>query len=144
MPELQAFESIELAAKLPGGIPAEVLAVISARFFSEDACTKWFFDRYYPDGPRCPECRAPIVSERSLQSFRALRRFTCSGCGKQPRATHGTVLQNSSLSPRSLMLLAAMCGWGIEHREIARVIGIAPDTVREWRDKFAALAEVGH
>lgn len=144
MPELQALSKSRPTAGFPPGIPGEVLAVLTAKFFAEETCNEWFFRRYYPQGPCCPECQAPILSEKSLQNFHLLRRFTCPRCGSQPRATHGTVLQHSPLTPRELILLAALCGWGVEHREIGRILGIAPETVRAWRDKFAALAEVGH
>jgi len=131
------------AASLSRGIPQEAREAFSADFLDDEYCRQWFLSRYYPDGPRCPECKAPI-SKRSLQNFRSLRRFTCGSCGTQPRATKGTVLQDSPFTPKELFLLAVLIDLDVDDRQIARIVDVSKETVRTWREKFSALAEVGH
>jgi len=73
-----------------------------------------------------------------------LRRFTCGSCGTQPRATKGTVLQDSPFTPKELFLLAVLIDLDVDDRQIARIVDVSKETVRTWREKFSALAEVGH
>lgn len=131
------------ADKITAGIPQEARAVFSAEFLDSAKVLQWFLSRYYPDGYKCPDCGAP-VSEKAIISFLSLKRFTCSGCGSQPRATKGTVLQDSPFTPNQLYLLALLIHFGVSDREIAAILAVAPLTVTNWRAKLEALAEVGH
>lgn len=129
--------------KFPAGFADDARARLSAEFLNPARCLQWFLERYYPDGYVCPDCGAP-VSDLALPGFLALKRFTCSGCGKQPRATHGTVLQGSTFSPTELFLLSLLISFGVDDREIARILSISVTTATTWRDKLAAVAEAGH
>lgn len=129
--------------KFPAGVPNDVRGILSAEFLSGPRCLQWFLERYYPEGYHCPDCGAP-VTEKTLPSFLELKRFTCCGCGKQPRATNGTVLQGSTFTPAELYLLALLISFGTDDKEIARVLSISTATATAWREKLAALAEVGH
>lgn len=129
--------------KSSAGFADDARARLSAEFLNPARCLQWFLERYYPDGYVCPDCGAP-VSDLALHGFLALKRFTCSGCGKQPRATHGTVLQGSTFTPAELFLLSLLISFGVDDREIARILSISASTATAWRDKLAALAEAGH
>lgn len=131
------------AAQNSRSLPSEARLAFTAEFLDEARCRQWFIERYYPDGICCPDCKAPIESERSRATFLDLRRFTCAACGSQPKATKGTVLQDSPLTPRDLYLLSILIDLDIDDRETARIVGVSRETVGNWRDKFAALAEVG-
>lgn len=131
-------------ANLSRGIPQEAREQLAAEFLDDTRCRQWFLNRYYPDGLCCPDCGAAVVSERSRATFIDLRRFTCGVCGSQPKATKGTVLQDSPFTPRELFLLAVLIDFGVDDREIARILRISRETAASWRDKLAALAEVGH
>ena len=128
--------------KFPAGFADDARARLSAEFLNPARCLQWFLERYYPDGFHCPDCGAP-VSEKTLPSFLELKRFTCC-CGKQPRATNGTVLQGTTFTPAELYLLALLISFGTDDKEIARVLSISTATATAWREKLAALAEVGH
>lgn len=129
--------------KFPAGFADDARARLSAEFLNPARCLQWFLDRYYPAGYCCPDCGAAIT-EKTLPSFIALKRFTCAGCNTQPRATHGTVLQGSTFSPTELFLLSLLISFGVDDREIARILSISTATATAWRDKLAALAEAGH
>lgn len=144
MPLYQEVVTVGVSSGSTMTMPEEIRRGFGVRFFSEQECDRWFFGRYYPDGARCPECGAEVTSEKSRQNFYALRRFTCSACHRQPRATKGTVLQDSPLSPRELIALCLLLSLGVDLAEVGRLVGYSADTVRAWRDKFVALAEVGH
>jgi transposase-like protein len=119
------------------GMPSEVLGLVRARFFSEEECTRWFINRYYPAGPVCPDCGAPVLAERSLQNFHALRRFTCHACGRQPFATKGTPLhKRPGMTPHKLFLLALLDAMSVPRAEIARICEVDLDTVTAWRRRF--------
>lgn len=129
--------------KFPAGFADDARARLSAEFLNPERCLQWFLERYYPGGYVCPDCGAS-VSDLALPGFLALKRFTCSGCGKQPRATHGTVLHHSSFTPTELYLLSLLISIGANDREIARLLSISSARAELWRDKLTALVEAGH
>lgn len=120
------------------GLPIEVLKIVDANFFDDAECTRWWLDRCYPSGPRCPDCGASITHPQTLQSFHSLKRFTCPGCGRQPRATKGTILEGAHLSPRQLFLLCLLIGLNAPKTLIASTLDCALETVNSWSDRLAA------
>lgn len=132
----------QLTEKNTAGFADRAASAFTADFLNAAFCLQWFLDRYYPDGYRCPDCGAP-VSDRCLDSFLALRRFTCSECGGQPRATKRTILQDSGFNPSELYLLCLLISYGLDDSAIARTLSVSAATVNTWRAKIAALDEVG-
>ncbi len=124
-------------------LPVDALVVLSDRFFDRETCIDWFLDRCYPAGPACPRCGGAITSEAQLKRWRELMRLQCPHCAKKIKATIGTVLAESHLDPRGLFVILALLGLGVELDAVARVAGVSPATVRNWREKVLALAEVG-
>jgi len=120
-----------------GGISAEVGALLSPEFLDADRCRQWFLDREYNGVPRCPDCGA-VVSDRCLDSFNRLPRFTCSSCGQRPRATKGTILQDSPFTPSDLFMLCALIDLQLDDRKIAAIMRVSRETIITWRDKLAA------
>jgi len=123
-------------------LPADAVAVLSAAFFDAAACTDWFLERCYPDGPRCPRCGFHITGQRAQVRWRELKRITCQSCERKIKATNGTLLQESHLDPRQLFILLSLLGLGVEPAAVARVVGVTQTTILNWRDKVIALAEV--
>lgn len=123
-------------------LPADAVAALSDRFFDRETCVDWFLGRCYPDGPVCPRCGGAITSEAQLKRWRALLRLQCPHCARKIKATIGTPLAESHLDPRGLFIILTLLGLGVELDAVARVAGVSPATVRNWREKVLALAEV--
>ena len=126
------------------GIPAELLGVLDRCFMSETACADWFLARYYPAGLRCPDCGCAVEGGAAERNFRALRRFECSGCGSRIKPTKHTALGCAKLNVQQFVLLALLIELTRDNNLIAEKVGVSACTVREWREKFQALAEAGH
>lgn len=140
------FQEVAPVGKSPNRVtwlPADAVAVLSARFFDRETCIDWFLARCYPDGPVCPRCGGAITSEAQLKRWRELLRLQCPHCAKKIKATIGTPLAEAHLDPRGLFVILAMLGLGVEVEAVAQIAGVTPATVRTWRDKVLALAEVG-
>jgi len=116
--------------------------LVDAKFFDAAECTRWWLERCYPSGPQCPDCGAAITHERTLQSFHNLSRFTCPGCGQQPRATKGTILEGAHLTPRDLFLFCLFVGLGASNGQIASTLSITTETVSSWSKRLADQTEV--
>ncbi len=127
--------------KMPRGLPHDVMADMSALFFDEEVCTDWFIRHHYPAGPVCPDCGADISNPQALQSFWQLSRFTCPGCGSQPRATKGTLLEGASITPRQLIIICWMIALAADLTTIASTVGVTTETIRSWRDRLTEVAQ---
>jgi hypothetical protein len=123
------------------GIPDELRRGITADFFSSAHAEAWFFARYYPDGYRCPECGA-VIPTACRDTFLSLRRTTCGVCHLQPRATKGTILQDSRFTPQQLVCLGLLISFDLDNAEIARALRVSVPTVADWRARLAAHAEI--
>jgi len=142
MSSFQGVTNIAEAETFPTWHPQEVGELLTARFFDDVVCTDWFLRRCYPNGAQCPRCGAALTDERILGRWRAFTRVTCPSCRRKIKATAGTILHESQLSPRQLFILLALLGIDVDLDTVARVVGITVATVKAWRDKVIVLAEV--
>jgi len=121
---------------------SDIAARINAELLDDSACKKLILQLLYPSGPECPHCGEKIKKEITLKNFSSLSRCKCEVCKRWFTATSKTILQNSQLSPREIVLLAVLSEederlYSIKMQEkIAQVLKIHPDTVRLWQRKL--------
>jgi len=122
--------------------PSDAAGVFSAEFLDEATCRAWVLRRLHPGDPRCPSCAALIVDATTLRNFWSGRRCVCKSCGSFFTATSGTFLQGVQLGYRKVFLLAVLADFmaaGLNVQRLAGVLGVSPDTVRIWIQKFKAI-----
>lgn len=122
-----------ISAPIKSFSAAEVLQSLTAKYFNEEACRQWILETLHPDGAYCPACKNKITDDITRNNFSAMRRCKCKHCGKWFSATVGTILHNSQLSMRQAFALAVLISLGLGNKQIAKIIGIHPDSVRLWR-----------
>lgn len=118
--------------------PSEALNECNADFFSEDRCREWILKKLHPEGAYCPFCRNKITDETTLKNFWTLKRCVCKNCNKWFSATYNTIIHGSHLTMAQAFALAVFLALGIDNKQIAKIIGIHPESVRIWRSKFNA------
>ena len=102
---------------------------------SQENCRKLILPRFHPDGAYCPVCHQ-MIGERAKESFWAGKKIHCKSCGKWFSATTGTILNNTKLDYKAIYLLLVLPALGLDNREIAGIIGIHRDSVRNWRKRL--------
>ena len=120
-------------------LPAQVFDAFGPDFLDGDRCRDWLFWQLHPAGPACPWCGKAINSPRTLASFRQLGRVQCTVCGRFFTALSGTLLSKTGLDPAGYVLLCLLLAVGMGDQAIARKLGVNRETVRRWRQRFAAL-----
>lgn len=110
---------------------------------NEDECRRLLLSFYYPDGPRCPRCQSDTLTRPAVVRFWAGSRFVCQSCRQKVNPTAGTLLA-SKLSAAQIVLIAIGISSEIRNEIIAARVGVVPETVRTWAQKFAALQELRH
>jgi len=103
---------------------------------------RWVIDQLHPGGARCPHCKVEITDEKRVERWYQCERIQCKDCGRFFTSLTGTILQSSQLDPREIYLLAVLSELEVPAAKIAAVISVHKDTVRNWQQKFKALAEV--
>jgi transposase-like protein len=67
--------------------PRDVME-LEAKFATEEACRVYLAQLRWPDGFRCPRCRAD-------NAWRVRERWECAECGRQTSVTAGTIFQDT-------------------------------------------------
>lgn len=123
-------------------IPADVARAFRADFLDESVCRAWILTALHGEGPiQCPACRAEMEGV-ALQRFWEGKRVCCRRCGKFFTALTGTFLAGCHMSYAEVMLLAGFLSFGIQSRDIAKILNVSPETVRQWGKKFHALGKI--
>lgn len=122
--------------------PDEVLDAFDMDWLSFGEAARWMVGRLHPSGVWCPACSASIVDEKRFARFFAMKQVRCPSCGKKFTATTGTFIEGVKLEAREIILLAVLLALDVSPARIASVLRIHIDTVRNWRDRFSAMAEV--
>jgi len=116
--------------------PAECLREFSADSLSWANVGRWVIDQLHPSGQRCPHCQEELVDETRLEHWYECERIECKGCGRFFTSLTGTMLQSSQLDPREVYLLAVLSELKIPREQIASILSVHKDTVRNWQAKF--------
>jgi|GEM_PF-835282 len=120
-------------------LPAQVFDAFAPDFLAADRCRDWLFWQFHPAGPACPWCGKAVSSPRLRMSWRSLGRVQCTGCGRFFTALSGTLLSKTGLDPAGYVLLCLLLALGVGDQAIAGKLGVNRETVRRWRQRFAAL-----
>lgn len=126
----------------PGFVAAAGLA-FSARFLCDEDCARWLSAHLHPEGPSCPGCGQAGPGGRGAERFSLFQRVQCAECGRFFTAASGTWMSGAKISPRQVMLLAALVAFGTDMETIIRVVGVSEVTVRYWIKKFSTIERVG-
>ncbi len=119
-----------------GGLSPEVaLHEFSSRVLSEEACRLWILQRLHPAGAFCPNCQTALKRRAEL-SFWEGKRTYCKFCEKQFSVTTGTILANISMNMREVFLLLVLIAMKVDKKEIARILNIHPDSVKNWEKRL--------
>lgn len=89
----------------------------------------------YPDGPKCASCRAEITGKRALASFWRGDRSYCASCNSKFAPRAGTILADSKLSYSQFEILLVGFSLGVDHHQLASIVGIHVETVGAWASK---------
>lgn len=120
-------------------LPAQVLGAYGQEFLDSDRCREWLLEQLHPAGPLCPWCGKAVSSPRLRLSWQNLGRVQCASCGRFFTALSGTLLSKTGLDPAAYVLLGLLLALGAGDQAIAGKLGVNRETVRRWRQRFAAL-----
>lgn len=135
--KVEVTENIDISRVCRGFKISDAVGVFDAGFLDSLRCREWVLNRLHPEGVCCPDCRTDITE--GLSPFDRRR---CKKCGKWFTALTGTFLHGAQLDTEQVFLLAVLSGLCVDKKEIARIIGIHPDSVRLWQTKFRAFEGV--
>jgi len=119
-----------------GLVVSRVLSTFSAAFLDRSACRSLLVELLHPNGPTCPHCGRLVETEAQRQAFGEFRRLRCAGCGAWYTARTGTVLHGSGLDERQAVMIAVCLALGLDNQTAGRLVGVSPETVRQWRAKL--------
>jgi transposase-like protein len=142
---MEATESmaINMNGMKPGlFMPADVARDFGADFLDERACRQWILAAVHPSGTAsCPQCHGELTGI-AMRRFWEGKRIRCRNCGKYFTALTGTFLGGCHMSFNQIVLFAVFLNFGIQFRDIAKILKISPETVRLWDNKFTALKRI--
>lgn len=121
--------------------PAECLKDFSADSLSWDHVGRRVIDQLHPEGQRCPHCGVELVDEKRVDRWYQCERIECKSCGRFFTSLSGTILQSSPLDPREVYLLAVLSALQIPREQIADILSIHKDTVRNWQQRLQTQKE---
>lgn len=106
----------------------------------EDECRRFLVRRLHPAGAQCPACGV-VLSRSAADHFTDGGRLRCRDCGRWFTWTTGTVVEDSKLDVRQLVLLILLCSAGAKADAIATATRLTPQSVRAWRRRLAEACQ---
>mgnify|MGYP001340717988 CR=1 FL=1 len=116
--------------------PAACLQDFCADSLSWAHVGRWVIDHLHPEGQRCPHCGAELVDEKRLERWYQCERIECKSCSRFFTSLTGTILQRSTLDPREVYLLAVLSALQVSREQIAEILDVHKDTVRNWQQRL--------
>jgi transposase-like protein len=138
----------EETSKIHGFTIGQALDVFSKIACDETGAAAWVLDQLHPDGLGCcPGCYDQNLTARQLKTFREGGRVKCPACNKFYTNRTNTILHSTHLTFNQVYFIAALLAFAdrtgadrmAARREIARIIGIHPDSIKSWEKIFSAL-----
>jgi transposase-like protein len=130
----------QIGTTINGFTPAQALNNFGSFALDLDVVRCWVGSMLHPDPqPACPGCSTPIVSHRVVTTFNVGGRVCCPNCKKFFTNRTNTILHGSQLEFEQVYLIAVLLALKVERREIARIVGQHPDSIKNWEKIFAAL-----
>jgi hypothetical protein len=145
---MQSPGEASMDSKINGFTPDQALEVFHPAALNEAIVGPWVFLQLHPGiGWACPDCGEVIKSDRAAASFRSGGRVCCPSCKKFFTNRTNTILHGSQLEFSELYLIAVLSAFAkrtgadpaAARREIARISGLHPDSIRNWEKIFTAL-----
>jgi hypothetical protein len=127
---------------------SEALQTFSGFALSHAIVGAWVFDKLHPYNKYvCPACGEQIKTDRALLTFREGGRVCCSTCKKFFTNRTNTILHGSQLEFEQVYLIAVLTAFAqltsadrvATRKEIGRIVGLHPDSIKNWEKIFAAL-----
>lgn len=106
------------------------IAEFSKQFPTDQACLDYLFQRRYPGGGRCDNCK----KEDCFYPVKGRKSYACSWCGFQVSPAAGTIFHKSETSLRSwffAIYLFSQSKNGVSAMELKRQLGVTYKTA--WR-----------
>lgn len=134
--------------QIHGFTPVQALEVFDSSAMNHGIIDPWVFSKLHPElFTSCPACSEPITSPRALETFRSGGRVCCPGCKKFFTNRTNTILHGSQLDFSEIYLVAVLSAFAqrigadpaAARKEIARIAGLHPDSIRNWEKIFTAL-----
>lgn len=88
---------------------------------------------------KCPACGQPVSRRQCETLSQENGRVCCKHCNRWFTNRTGTILDRSCLTFSSFYLLAVLTALGVDLQTRAKIIGVHPDTVKNWDAKFEAV-----
>jgi transposase-like protein len=138
----------QASSGINGFTPAEALDIFDISDLDSVKVRGWVYAKLHPTGfPSCPACDEYIQSDRALATYRDGGRVCCHACKKFFTNRTDTILHGSQLTFEQVYLIAVLSAFAdrtsadrsAAHREIARIVGLHPDSIKNWEKIFAAL-----
>jgi len=119
-------------------VVAEQRTHFSVDFLNEETCRLWLLNLLHPEGASCPECGKKVDHEKSRVNFWKMNRVACKECGKNFTAMTATAICGVSLDVRKIYMMILLIGMKRTRREIAEMLQVSIETVRQWEKRLDA------
>lgn len=134
-------------SRINGFTPTEAVDSFNTICMNLSAVRSWVYSKLHPGSIQCPACGSPIQTERGKFTFRSGGRVCCHSCKKFFTNRTNTILHGSQLEFEQVYLIAVLSKFAdrisadriAARREISRIVGLHPDSIRNWEKIFAAL-----
>jgi transposase-like protein len=118
---------------------SRALKEFNATFLDETRCRRMVINMMSAGKIVCPGCGEGLSDDKATENYFRGERIKCKRCDKYFTALTDTFLSWSQIGYGQVFLLAALLALGHDNETIAHIIGVSPETVRNWRKKFAAM-----
>ena len=138
----------QATGRINGFTTSEALAAFAVLGANASDIRAWVYEKLHPGGiATCPSCGEQIISIKSRQTFLTSGRVCCFSCKKFFTNRTNTILHGSQLEFEQVYLIAVLFAFvdrtsanrSAAIREIARIAGLHPDSIRNWEKIFIAL-----
>lgn len=107
---------------------------------NEEECRRFLVRRFHPAGAHCPHCGV-VLPTAAADRFAEGGRLHCRDCGRWFTWTTGTVIEDSKLDVRQLVLLILLTFCHASAESIALATRLTPQSVRSWRRRLAEACQ---
>lgn len=139
---MSTYQPLTTTATLPAAATSIIGPGRLDALLNESECRRFVLSIHYPTGPICPRCNFSALPEGIVERFWAGSRFICPSCLQKVSPTSGTLLHKTPLTAAQIVLIAIGISSEVRNEIIAARVGVVPETVRTWAQKFAALQEL--
>lgn len=119
-----------------------LLVTLSPDLLDPAAARAFWIRLLRPTGPDCASCGCVFDGVLAAR-WKDGERVTCA-CGVSQTWQRGTIFgKTSPLTDRQLFVIAYLVQQDLATSDIAAAVGVSPDTVLRWKQRFQELQHVG-